>query len=294
MINSKKNSYKDLTFQVKNWWSKNPFTYAKEDGVGIKVNYDLAFFEKCESKFRRHGVAYQKPGDPLMSNFINFKDLVGKKILDIAIGTGVTLVEFCRQGAIATGIDITDTAVDMSKENLKLRKLDGTVLQMDAQDMSFKNNEFNFVCAHGCLMHMPNMQKAVDEIYRILKPHGKVHAWVYHKGWYYWFNVLFIRGILQGYLFRYKFNLLKMTSRFSDGASNNGNPHTKFLSLKEAKEYFKKSGFKNINAYIVYNEIEFNSFPSKRFSIGRFMSEKLKQRIGKNTGLGLVISAVKI
>ena len=278
---------------VKRWWSENPFTYKRDVGVGIQDETDLKFFVKCESKLRRHGPTYQMPNAPLLSNFFSYEDIKNKKILDIAVGTGVTLVEFSRQGCISTGIDISPTAVDMTKKNLRLRKLKAEVYEMDAQEMTFESNTFDFVCAQGCLMHMPNTQKAVDEIYRVLKPGSKVHAWVYNKGFYYWFNILLIRGFFQGYIFKFKFDLTRLTSRFSDGASIGGNPHTKFHNASEARQYFTKAGFNNVKASIVYNPEEFHAFPTKRYSFGKFLGPKIKKFIGKFSGLGLVISAEK-
>ena len=283
----------DLNYKVKEWWSNNPFTYAKDDGVGLQKNQTLDFFNKCESKIRRHGPTYQDPDKPLLSNFFSYKNLKDKKVLDIASGTGVILVEFARQGAISTGIDISLTAVEMSNKNLKLRGLKGECIEMDAQNMTFNSNTFDFVCAQGCLMHMPDMQKAVEEIYRVLKPNCKVHSWIYHKGWYYWFNIIFLRGIVLGYLFKFKFDTIKLTSRFSDGAVKDGNPYTKFHNISEAKNYFTKAGFKNVNARIIYNPMEFLAFPTKKFPFGKFLKPKIKKFIGKYSGLGLVISATK-
>ena len=283
------------TKEVHTWWEENPFTYKRETGVGLVATDDLTieFFDKCEKKLRRHGPTYQDPGKPLLSNLFDYKKIRGNKVLDIASGTGVTTVEFARQGCQTTAIDITSIAVEMTKKNLGLRGLDADVYQMDAQHLDFDRNTFDFVCAHGCLMHMPDTQKAVNEIHRVLKSKGTVYAWMYHKGFYYWFGILFLRGLLKCELFKYKFSFVRLTSRYSDGAHNNGNPHTKFSSKKETTRYFRDAGFSKVNSMVVFNPIEFNSFPSKRFSFGQYLPITIKSIVGKVMGLGIVITAEK-
>ena len=286
---------KDKTKKVKKWWDDNPFTFIDGEGVGIVANdqQDLEFFKKVERTFRRHGQSYQEKNEPLYSNFVDYESLKGKKVLDIASGTGVLTIEFARMGCDTTAIDITPRAVASTKRNLSLRKLDGEVLEMDAQKMDFEDNKFDFVNAHGCLMHMPNMDNAITEIYRVLDEDGSACAWMYHKGWYFWFGILFLRGILKGMLLKYKFNITKLTSRYSDGLHTGGNPHTLFQTKNEAINRFKKSGFKEVHAKVIFNPVEFYSFPSKKFSFGQYLPYRVQKFLGRFFGLGIIVFAKK-
>lgn len=285
----------DKNLKVKNWWNENPFTYSKGEGVENidENNLSIEFFDKCESKFRMHGVTYQDMNKPLLSNFIEYDDIKGKNVLDIASGTGIISVEFSRSKANLTAIDLTPKALEMTKKNLQLRSLLGKVYEMDAQNMKFKNNSFDYVCAHGCLMHMPSIDKAIKEIYRVMSKDAKVYAWIYNKGWYFWFGIIFLRGLLLLNLFKYKFNITKLTSRYTDGYKIGGNEHTKFFSKKEMKNKFIKAGFQNVKTFVLYNPIEFESFPTKSFSFGQLFPNFIKSFLGKIFGLGLVIIASK-
>jgi hypothetical protein len=44
---------------------------------------------------------------------------------------------------------------------------------------------------------------------------------------------------------------------------------------------------------VVFNPMEFNSFPSKRFSFGQYLPITIKSIMGKVMGLGIVITAEK-
>lgn len=99
MEKSSKKTNAQATADVRKWWDNNPFTlgvatgdYNKHDLVGRQPieKMDLAYFQEIDKRFRKHmGLNVQKPGLPLLSGVIDFEaDIKGKKVLDIAIGSG--------------------------------------------------------------------------------------------------------------------------------------------------------------------------------------------------------------
>ena len=50
--------------------------------------------------------------------------------------------------------------------------IDPTIPHEDLQDLSYKSNSFDFVFTSDVLEHVPDPDKAISEIYRILKPGG--------------------------------------------------------------------------------------------------------------------------
>jgi len=287
------------TAKVANWWDTNPFTYNNDLGVskaGDAESLDIGFFDTAERKYIKHsGAAIQEAGQPVFSKFIDYSELKGKRVLDIAVGTGFSTVTFAKFGALVTGIDISEYAVRQTKRNLQLRGLQADILVMDGQDLRFPDNTFDFVCAHGCLMHMPDTQKAVTEIYRVLKPGGKVYAWMYHRGWYYWFNVVFLRGILMGKFFVYGFSPLKLTSRYSDGSHQGGNPHTKFYSRGGFRRLFSNAGFDNVEVFANFNANEWVAWPVRSLSLGKWIPMRLQKFLSTKVGFayGCSIRAVR-
>jgi len=282
------------TKEVEIWWNKNPFTYNKGVGVG-KVgeakDLSIEYFDEAEKRYKKHsGESTQESGKPVFSKYIDYESLRGKKVLDIATGTGFSAITFAQFGADVTGIDLTEYAVESTKRNFSLRSLQGTILQVDAQDLQFPNNHFDFVCAHGCLMHMPNTNKATQEIYRVLKPGGTTYTWMYHRGWYYWFGIIFLRGILFGRFFKYNFSPLALTSRYSDGAHEEGNPHTKFYSRRGFKKLFKGSGFGDVSIYSNYNYNEWNAWPVRSLNLGRLIPKSVQRFLSEKIGFALSCS----
>ncbi|MFT7644516.1 MAG: ubiquinone/menaquinone biosynthesis C-methylase UbiE [Candidatus Paceibacteria bacterium] len=285
------------TKKTEEWWDSNPFTYKSNLGVGKQADQiadlDLAYFDDIDRRYcKQTDGGTQTAGSPVFSKYIDYESLRGKKVLDIATGTGFSAVTFARFGADLTGIDLTNYAVEQTKRNFELHGLKGTVLKMDAQTLEFPDNSFDFVCAHGCLMHMPDTNKAVREIYRVLKPGGKVYAWMYNRGWYYWFGIMFLRGFLLGKLITYKFSLLAMTSRYSDGLIDGGNAHTKFYSHTGFKKLFEQAGFYNPKITVNHTAGEWDAWPMRSLNLGWLVPKSVQRFLSTNFGFGLGCSIV--
>lgn len=295
------NNLETLNQKVQQWWEENPFTYGVAgrgtDQVGA-INYaemNLTYFQDIERRFRKHSRgAGQQNGAPLLSNLVDYQWLKGKKVLDIAVGSGFSTVAFAKGGAEVVGIDITPFAVAQTKKNLELRGLRGEIIQMDAQAMRFPDASFDFVDAWGCLMHMPDTEKAIKEIHRVLKPQGRGLAYMYNKSsWPYWFNIIFLRGILMGQLFRCGFDTTTLTSRYSDGFSMGGNILTKFYTPREVTHMFKEAGFTKIECYPWELSYEPGGWPMKKFPVFRYLPRIIRSFMAKRWGYGLIVKAVK-
>ena len=295
---------KNLNEDIRDWWESHPFTlgvatkdYKGSDLVGkIPLDkIDLEYFIEIERKFRKHsGTGAQEEGEPLLTKLVDLGALKGKKVLEIATGPGVHLVPYAQAGAEVVAIDLTRYAVEQATKNLKLRGLSGTVLQMDAQKMTFPSGSFDFVHAWGCLMHMPDTEKAIKEICRVLKPGGACLAYMYNRSsWPYWFNIIFLRGVLLLGLIRYKGNTDRLTSRYSDGASLGGNMLAKFYTPKTVREMFLSAGFSVVEVKPWDIGYEPEHWPMRSFPLFKYLPSSIKRYLSKNWGYGLVIHARK-
>src|SRR5258708_23698162 len=66
-------------------------------------------------------------------------------------------------------------------ESLRIFSLPGVALERDATSLEFSDAAFDVVYSFGVLQHIPEAQKAVAEIHRVLKPGGEVVAMVYNR-----------------------------------------------------------------------------------------------------------------
>ncbi len=287
--------------KVKNWWNQNPYTY----GLASKESYrdvgnvseqelDQRFFSAYMRKVRKHFDDAQLPGEPIASRFIDYPWLKSKKALDIACGFGWSTVEMASAGAYVTAIDITSRAIEVTSKHLATRGLTGDLQIMDAQKTEFADNEFDFVLAWGCLMHMPNTEQAINEIYRVTKPGGRIAGYMYNKSSIsYWWNIWFVRGILLGKLITYRNDLQRLVSRYTDGDSIGGNVLTKVYTPAEAGKMFETAGFKKVVFQPWGPPAMLKSFPFGKLPLGKLLSYRVRKAIADKYGWGMVFNAVK-
>jgi ubiquinone/menaquinone biosynthesis C-methylase UbiE len=94
---------------------------------------------------------------------------------------GADHAEFCKAGAELTGIDLTQRAINITRERLTSYKLESTLICGDAENLPFQGNSFDLVYSWGVIHHTTDTRKAAQEILRVLKPGGEFRVMVYHK-----------------------------------------------------------------------------------------------------------------
>ena len=187
------------------------------------------FFEKTE-KYRYFHYPYFK-------DLMEFGEYAGKEVLEIGVGEGIDHFQFIKNGAKLYGIDLTPRHVFMTKKRLELYGFKSNLLISDAENLPFQNNMFDLVYSCGVLFLVPDVQHAIDEIYRVLKPGGKVIALFYNKNSFqYYINIILYNGIIRGELQYLTFNKLKDWYA-GDGF---GYPPLKYFNKKQLQNLFRK------------------------------------------------------
>jgi ubiquinone/menaquinone biosynthesis C-methylase UbiE len=110
----------------------------------------------------------------------------GKKILEVGIGSGVDFVRWVQSGADATGIDLTEAAVEHTTKWLTMLDLIERAprpkLQvMDAENLGFDGNTFDMVWSWGVLHHTPDTVRAIGECVRVAKAGGEIKLMLYNR-----------------------------------------------------------------------------------------------------------------
>jgi arsenite methyltransferase len=102
----------------------------------------------------------------------------GMAVIDIGCGAGVdTLFAALRvgPGGRVVGIDITPEMVDRAKMNLNQMKLPNvSFYQASAEQLDFPPGSFDVAISNGVLNLVVNKARALADIYKILKPGGRL------------------------------------------------------------------------------------------------------------------------
>ena len=212
----------------------------------------------------------------------DFENWKGKKVLEFGCGSGIDAVEFARNGALVTAIDITDNACRLTKELAEEAKVPIVVIKVDSE-LPFTEGMFDLVYSFGVLHHIPNVEKTLAEIHRVLKPNGRVTAMLYNRdSLLYAYSIIYIHGLKDKPTLENFCNATmdKLTSKYSE--RNEGCPYTKAYTKTEARSLLEKY-FTDVEVSVHYNVID---TPQQR---------KVKLDIGDEYELGwhLVIKCVK-
>ena len=159
------------TEDVRSFWNANPLCVAgnpHEPGSADFFDFYNAERESIESI-------------PFSYALHEYRDFIGKKVLDVGSGNGYVLSKYASEGADVFGIDITEAGIDLCQQRFELLGLKGEFQVADAQNIPFPDNTFDCVCSMGVLHHVPDTQKALNEIHRVLKPGGRLIVMFYHR-----------------------------------------------------------------------------------------------------------------
>jgi ubiquinone/menaquinone biosynthesis C-methylase UbiE len=184
--------------------------------------------------------------EPEILSFGQFKSFEGKKTLEIGVGLGSDHQKLAENGAVLTGIDLTPRAINHTKRRFELMGLNSNLQIADAENLPFEDNSFDAVYSWGVLHHSPDTQKAVNEVYRVLKSGGLAKIMIYNK------------YSLIGYMLWARYALLKfkpfksLNAIYSDHLES---PGTKAYSYDEAKSLFSKFDIDSIDSPLTHADL---------------------------------------
>jgi ubiquinone/menaquinone biosynthesis C-methylase UbiE len=94
--------------------------------------------------------------------------------LEIGAGTGYFTLNLMQAGVIreATCSDISQGMLDTLAGNAERLELDVTTQVADAEALPFEDASFDLVLGHAVLHHLPDLDQAFSEFFRVLAPGG--------------------------------------------------------------------------------------------------------------------------
>lgn len=118
--------------------------------------------------------------EPYIPGFARFREAAGLRVLEIGVGLGADHEEFARAGATLFGVDLTERAIDRTRNRFRQLGLKSNLQVGDAEALPFEDQSFDVVYSWGVLHHSPDTRKAVSEVHRVLKPGGHARIMIYN------------------------------------------------------------------------------------------------------------------
>jgi ubiquinone/menaquinone biosynthesis C-methylase UbiE len=168
-----------------------------------------------------------------------FQKIRGKHVLEVGVGTGKNLKYYGLKRWTVT-IDVSEGMLSKAKPLAKTKGI--SLVQMDAQQLAFKDNVFDTVLATFVFCSVPDPVQGLEEIKRVLKPDGQL---------------LLIEHVLPGNpILRWIFNVLDPFTSSISGVHIN----------RKTSENIRKAGFELKNEEDLFFSI-FKFFKAKPYDI---------------------------
>jgi ubiquinone/menaquinone biosynthesis C-methylase UbiE len=124
-----------------------------------------------------------------LPELVDFNGFKGRTLLEVGCGIGTDLVRFARGGALVTGVDLAETAIDLAARNFALRGLQpGDLRVANAEALPYPDHSFDVVYGHGVVQYTADPARLIGECHRVLKPGGTAIFMVYNR--ISWLNAL--------------------------------------------------------------------------------------------------------
>ncbi len=228
------NKQHDKKKAIRDWWADAPMTYAEDhghmeyrlpDGSMERVEIGTRrFYELADSVFFR----WNEPLHDDIGKFgriFDYERFRSKKVLEIGCGMGCMASQWASHGADITAIDLNPVAIEKTTQRFELFGLKGNIHEVDAETLPIADATFDFVYSWGVIHHTPGIEKAAREMYRALKPGGRLALMLYNRNSVlYKYFVSYQEGVVN--LERQFLDELGLASRYGDGGRQEGNPHT--------------------------------------------------------------------
>ncbi|MFD2045865.1 demethylmenaquinone methyltransferase [Ornithinibacillus salinisoli] len=169
----------------------------------------------------------------------------GSSALDVCCGTGdwsIALAESTGRDGHVIGLDFSENMLSVAKDkNMKLQYNQLAFTHGNAMELPFDDNSFDFVTIGFGLRNVPDYMTVLKEMYRVVKPNGKVVCLETSQ------PTLF--GFRQLYYFYFKFIMPLFGRLFAKSYKEYAWLHESaknFPDKNELKDMFLKAGFSRV------------------------------------------------
>jgi ubiquinone/menaquinone biosynthesis C-methylase UbiE len=160
-----------LKSEVKAFWNRQ----SCETQYAQSEKFTREYFEQIEQ--------WRYADQPFIHSFAQFTRYHSRKVLEVGFGAGTDFTQWLRAGARATGIDLTEEALENLTHRIRVYDLpEPESLKVgDAENLPFAADSFDLGYSWGVLHHTPDTEKAISELVRVIRPGGEIKIMLYNR-----------------------------------------------------------------------------------------------------------------
>ena len=151
--------------------AEGKFAYPTGKAGALALGYDISLIENIPSKLID---SFCGVGNPFSLGLINSREVV----LDVGCGAGFDLYiasQMVGSTGRVCGIDLTQEMVERCRRNLMQLDVSNSEVKLaTSETIPYDDNTFDVVISNGVLNLSPLKEKSFREIYRVLRPDGRL------------------------------------------------------------------------------------------------------------------------
>ena len=156
---------------VKDFWNKQPcnIKHSNKD-LGSKI-----YFDEVESK--KFFV------EPHIIDFTEFKKWQNKKVLEIGCGIGTAAINFARNGADYTGVELSEESLSLTKKRFEVYGQKGNFFVGNAENLEefLPTEKFDLIYSFGVIHHSPDPVKIIASLKNYMHEESEARIMLYSK-----------------------------------------------------------------------------------------------------------------
>jgi 2-polyprenyl-3-methyl-5-hydroxy-6-metoxy-1,4-benzoquinol methylase len=273
-------SFEQVTIaRVRDYWNARPCNIRHSPKpVGTREYFD-------EVEARKYLV------EPHIPAFAEFEKWKGKKVLEIGCGIGTDTINFARNGAQVTAVDLTEKALEMTRKRAEVFGVADRVraIQANAEQISesVPVESYDLVYSFGVIHHTPSPERVLDELRKYVTPSTTVKIMVYYRWSWKVLWILFVYG--KGQFWK----LDELIARYSEAQT--GCPVTYSYSRKSGRRLLEQHGFRvtdvSVDHIFSYNIPDYIAYRYQKVWYFRWIPKPLFRALERAFGWHLCLTA---
>jgi len=213
--------------EVKDYWNARPCNIRhSQKEIGTREYFD-------EIEARKYFV---EPHIPLFADFPAWK---GTKVLEIGCGIGTDTINFARNGAQVTAVDVSEESIRLAKNRAEVFGVQDSIRFYcgNAEELGslIPPEQYDLVYSFGVIHHTPHPERVLEQVRQFIKPGTTIRIMVYYR--YSWK----VFWIVMKYGWGQFWKIDELVARYSEAQT--GCPITYSYSKKQFTRILEERGF---------------------------------------------------
>lgn len=165
-------AFKEVDFdEIQEFWNSQPC-----NSINSKLDQDtIEYYEQTALK------RYNR--EPHIKDFAGFEHWKDKEVLELGCGMGVDSLQFAKNGAKMTLVDLSDESLNLCKKAFNLYKFEANFYHGNLEELSnfLPQKKYDLIYSFGVIHHTPNPEKVIQQLSQFCHQNTEIRIMLYNR-----------------------------------------------------------------------------------------------------------------